>query len=775
MKNLKISCVGFALAAVASVFTGSSALADTWFANSVQAELGTGWTVPTSSWTWKSTYGEFNNFETPLTFNATDAGAGAKSMPGDIATISTTVKFTAMDLADLETPAADVKGGLTVVETTDGDTIANKYYGIVNGAWAELDGTPDLNNQVIVTITLSKNNDVTTITYTAGDTTLYTGPTTLGGTDVTIKQVDYLGRCELATLAGAAAKSVFDLSIPTVERATATVTTNGAPVVAVGKTYPITYGTGPIVISYASTDAAYMLVGDKEKTISTDLAGDTTLTVADFNNLDSKLIIAKIGDTPYESIQAAVTAAVAPAEITLVADSADPVTIGKDLTFSGSDVAVDGVITMTKGGKLTIEKGKYVGVDGANDSNVIVKGGYFVQPPANVQPFCALGFFAKDYVTVPQVYNTQIIEGTVVEPSPESTMPKIAIDPTVMEIPSGTDPVTYLAEEEANGQPRWINYALSIDGTDSDNVPKFEDGGSATNILLTLSNGELREGSGILVEYQSNRYDENKWVHYDETIPVVDLEDYSDPYLLNWPVRMVVKGRKSVGVNAWVTNSVKEFSWSFSKVNPANKLDVIYVPFTQLASDDHQGLRLSKVIKAQNLTVGDKIYRYNASAGANEEWKLQEDGTWKNDDNADPVVRPGEGLWLERQQNLGNIFFVGDYSDNVNKRTPVSSGKWGLVANPRVDKSLSLSAITDNDPNLEVTIDTANGPKVCTYNGTDWGYTTVSNEVRTIKGQQITIQRTYRETAGDIAPGKGFWVNNIGAEAAELNWNPDKK
>ena len=205
MKTMKyLGCL------LALVFAGASAFAGTWFSNVVGESLGTGWSN-TTGWTWNGDDGSYNNWTAPLTYTRSD---DAQPLASKDSTITTSVKFTAMDAEDLaeQTIGTDVKGGLTVVEIA-GDTPTLSYYGIVNDAgtkkWMPLTGvTPTLDEFVTVTVELKNNlNSTYTITYKVdGDAlTVASGSsfTMATATEATISTVEYLGQFSLASLSGA--------------------------------------------------------------------------------------------------------------------------------------------------------------------------------------------------------------------------------------------------------------------------------------------------------------------------------------------------------------------------------------------------------------------------------------------------------------------------------------------------------------------------------------------------------------------------------------------
>ena len=216
MKTMKyLGCL------LALVFAVASAYAkDTWFANAVlpafgpvvqdKVTVGT-WTVSEGGWTWNETYGygTLNDWTTGAKFEATSS----KSLDAADVNFETSVTFTsAMDPEDLpkigEGDYVGVKAGLTVV---DKGNEALAYYAIVGGDWEEMTGAAniELGRQVIVKIAFSKgvdgNTPVADVKYYVDDEPLSFGKYykfSTGVTDLSISEVQYLGKCDLTSLGG---------------------------------------------------------------------------------------------------------------------------------------------------------------------------------------------------------------------------------------------------------------------------------------------------------------------------------------------------------------------------------------------------------------------------------------------------------------------------------------------------------------------------------------------------------------------------------------------
>jgi len=465
---------------------------------------------------------------------------------------------------------------------------------------------------------------------------------------------------------------------------------------------------------------------------------------------------AKYNDELYATVQGAVDAASAGGDVVLVADSSDAVAINKNVTFKGADVAV-GDISFTAASTLTIENGKYGAINPMAGASIALKGGYYQSEADDVQAWCYAGFFAEAYEGSP--YITQVVEGTIVVPTGADAdkVPAIAVEPGV--IPASEDTpekqTTYLATEQANGQPRWVNYTLGIDGTDSDNEPKLGDAGDASKVVVDLTNGQLKQGTGITAELQVK--DGGDWKPSSGVIELVDSMDGAE----TGSMRLVLKD-----VNSKATE-VTEVDYGLKAQTPSNALDIISVPFTKLGSSD--GLPLSQVLKLKNIANGDKIYRYNAGTGANEAWTLT-DGEWVG--STDPVVTPGEGLWLERADASKPIFYFGGYDPTRTIQTPVAKSAWALVANPNPSEAKSLAAILSGaSDKVQVMVETGAEPKIYTYEGSTWGYNKTVTEKRTIGKKTVDVKKVVRVTDdSNIQPGQGFWIGNGGDSAITVDW-----
>lgn len=548
------------------------------------------------------------------------------------------------------------------------------------------------------------------------------------------------------------------VTIPEADGAEVTVAATGSgndPIEGTGDAYTVALG-DKITATYEATAGNVISGGkDTKKVIEIASAKDGD-SIAD--QVPTFVVgKAKYGDDLYDTVQNAVNAAAADSEIVIVADSTDPVLIGKAVTFTGKDDYVVGAITLTEGGKLTIEKGKYDVLNPVTTDNLVLKGGFFTSEAADIQAFCTLGCFAKEIVGTG--YRTAVKKGEVIDPGTATDVPAIAVEQGF--IPEGTpDKVEYLKEEQANKQPRWVNYALGLlNGDEPTATVELADKGDADTIRIDLAVGALKAGTGLTAKYETA--DGTEWKPFD---PEIALDDETT-------VSKVATIRLVLTDTANKDFVVKEVDYGLKSEKPTAGLSVISVPFTELGSEN--GLPLDKVLKLKNIAEGDKIYRYDAVDGKNVAWELK-DGQWDGD--TAPIVKPGEGLWLERADNAKPVYFFGGFQ-LTKAATPVAANNWALVANPSLNETLSLADIIPSPTaDMQVTIETGAEPKIFTYvvdeNGDGaWGYNKTEKSERTVGKRTVTVTTVTRVTDDSvIAPGQGFWFAN-GEAATSLNWN----
>ena len=196
---------------LALAFATAPAFAADWFSSSYSATSGGAWSV-VPAWTAAGTFVEINDWTAGVTFTAEAGKTVADEDNGVDSKISTTVKFTAIDgegytmmgedfpqeMKDvLATPPkaglTPPKAGLTVVESP---VSTYTYWGLVEGVWTALTGTPDMANAVTVSVSFYKNDSgAATVEYRVGDSVLGTGA--MPSADSAVSSIQYLGKCEL--------------------------------------------------------------------------------------------------------------------------------------------------------------------------------------------------------------------------------------------------------------------------------------------------------------------------------------------------------------------------------------------------------------------------------------------------------------------------------------------------------------------------------------------------------------------------------------------------
>lgn len=746
----------------------TSAFAAEWFTATVQADLSAaGWTGATDSWTWSGTYGKLNSPDAELKFVA----ATAKTLPGDESTISTLVKFTAMDKADFlengELPKipTDAKGGLTIIEDSDVNPATIKFYGIVNGAWVALDGdtTAALAGQVNVEVKIWENNGKH-ISYKVGGQ-----PLTLNGksdltasfNESTISSVSYKGVCEIASLQGAAQDELWTLTLKTIADVQSVLYKVGDDEwTAVPQDKKIKATTEKVQVKYVAADGKYFFpvstgAGVTELTgTETSISGDADLSkdeaLANISTA-SEAVAEVVGGEKYASIGAAVGAGT---KVNVLKKAFETVTVGKALTLTAEEnVDIFGTFTWGTGGLLTIESGAYdCEFAGFTPDTLILKGGYYTQSATQVQPFCATKYFASDLVGTNK---TAVAVGADVAKSGD--MPAITVAQSVASEASEAGKTTsaYLQEETGLGSiKRWQSYALGL-GTDPAVAPKLgvANDDDDENINVT-KNFEPLASTGVDVTYQ------------------VDGVPTAEP--------KIAVSELGYGATKKVVKVLTGGQVAVTTTIGANKVaapakgtrSLVTVPWADSATGT--GVKVADLFKTANLGGGETLELYDQDADAYVSWTFT-DGAWQNTtasvanyDNAAAMkardadstfVKKGQALWFTGSADA--VQFGVD--STVASDTPVAAGKWGFVANPISAASKTLSAIIEASaaPSAQVQLtDKSSGATVIYFvKDGSWGYNTVEKR-----------KRVFKAVDPSIAPGQEFWFDNKGASSANLAW-----
>lgn len=743
----------------------TSAFAAEWFTATVQADLSAaGWTGATDSWTWSGTYGKLNSPDAELKFVA----ATAKTLPGDESTIKTSVKFTAMDKEDffvkgsLPTIPDGAKGGLTIID----DGASSKFYGIVGGAWVELEGNTAaaLAGQVNVEVKIWENNGKH-ISYKVGGQ-----PLTLNGKsdltasfiESTISSVSYKGVCEIASLQGDAQDELWTLTLKTIADVQSVLYRVGSGEwTTVPQDKKIKATTEKVQVKYVAAYGKYFFpastgAGVTElKGTETSISGDADLSKDEAlaNVSTASEAVAEVVDgEKYASIGAAVGAGSA---VNVLKDVDESVTVGKALTLTAEEnVDISGTFTWGTGGTLTIESGAYdCGFAGFTPDTLILQGGCYTQSATEVQPFCATKYFASD---LDGTYKSAVAVGADVEKSGD--MPAITVAQSVASeaAKAGKTTSAYLQEETAGlgSIKRWQSYALGL-GTAPVVAPELgvANDKDVKNINVA-KNFEPLASTGVDVTYQVDG------VPTAEPKIAVSELDYG-------ATKKVVK--VLTGDQVAVTTTI-----GANKVAAPAKgtRSLVTVPWADSATGT--GVKVADLFKTANLVGGETLELYDQDADAYVSWTFT-NGAWQNTtasvanyDNAAAMkardadstfVKKGQALWFTGSADA--VQFGVD--STVASDTPVAAGKWGFVANPISAASKTLSAIIEASaaPSAQVQLtDKSSGATVIYFvKDGSWGYNTVEKR-----------KRVFKAVDPSIAPGQEFWFDNKGASSANLAW-----
>lgn len=761
MLRKRFACL---LALLVAAMTASAA---EWFTTTIAATptaTGGSWTLPTGGgWVFDTSYGTLNNPTQELVFAASEA----KTIPGNVATISTTVKFTAFDASDAPTNEvpSGAKGGLTIVENLDVNPPTTNFFGIVGNAWVQLvpdsgDTTAALSGQVPVVVTVSKNGDTNYIEYKVNDVALkYGGVSKIPTTNSSlasvpdIQSVSYKGVCELAALSGTASASVFELTVPTIANATVSVTAGDAVILpkSQGK-YDITSGSGNVVITYAAVEG-YMLNSAGTMQLS-GLTGDTDVTAAEeFAGLTSNLIIAQIGSTTYTTLQAAITAAAAGQTVTLVTNDTEDVSTSnanaftldlnaKTLTGDVTIASGAGLVTIQNGtiaGDLTANNAAGVAIAGANavyvsgdftgTATIAAPGGYNAAV-ADIQAICSAGYFAKESVGL---YTCLVEKGEAVTPT--DTGVTMQVDPETLDaIPVGVNAADYFAANGQNGKPRWVNYAVGLEPDSAAAIGVAEV--SSTASTVTIGTGTtVNDASGVPVVVKSGGT-----VLENGALPLA-----AGTYNITIEVGGVQVAEKAVGVAA------------SAAATAAEKADVKIVKVPYSRQINGQPMTVDALLNKANLAEGDKVWAYDTTADNYVEWTLTA-GAWSGSPSASTyVVVAGQGLWLKTTAETG-FFQCG--AVEVGQQITLVANEWNLLA---LNGNLATSAIggtgaTVGDK-IRVESSTSMVPTEYEYTSGGWTKKTIT-ERTTAKGrkiQTVTWEPTSTITNGD----SGVWYITV--------------
>lgn len=207
---------------------------------------------------------------------------------------------------------------------------------------------------------------------------------------------------------------------------------------------------------------------------------------------------------------------------------------------------------------------------------------------------------------------------------------------------------------------------------------------------------------------------------------------------------------------------------------PATKLAIIAVPWQDAAATSDTGtVKVSSMIKTEELAEGTKIHVANGASGYNT-WKLQ-GGKWV-DLNAVVATTPGQeaeaeagvdasainvpqggAFWVE-QENPKPIVMIGQVGDQPTTKM-VTRGS-NLCASPK-GEAFDLNKITTatESDTIVVPVNSGEAAKIFQRKGGKWKYWKFTN------GRGAWV-----EEDTEIPAGTGFWYNRTGSSTT-IDWN----
>lgn len=754
MKKLMLSL------AVACV-SAATAFADgpTWFANAVDKQQIVGsWTINDTAASLDTLMGAnafitYKDMENDLVFTANTA----QTLPGDEATVNTTVKFTAMAMEDFidltnvnKTAWADAKGGLTIIEDPEN---TYKFYGIVDGTWQELaDGTVTAasvisgNEAVSVEVKIWENNG-RKISYKVNDAFIGNSSTGLAasGSGATISAIAYRGNCEISSLTGDRADEMWEITLNGLLEAVATlkVGTETYEVPDTGKVSIQATKTDDISVVYAPAPG-YMFFPTSGKGVDSVESTKTTVTgsqeiSAGVEGYTYAEIVAKVDDTDcYDTLAKAIAAGADKTVKVVSAPEATAQTIHATMNLDATGFTVAGNITINKAAALTILGGNFSGT--LTGALLISGASTFAQVDKDTASgLCTTGWFAEAVGN-----GSQVVAGA----APVTVADGISISYDENEV--SEDDLKTPATETGNGQPGWVNYAMGLDAVTTVNPNIVKEDVSATALKLAPST-KGRPGTGFVITMTKN-----------DTAFDGNLTLAAGTY--------VIKTVLSDGKGKTVDVVTKTVGVTQPTVSDAEKSDIklVTVPYKQI---DGSAMTIDEVINKASLYVDDELSIYNGDDY--DHYKLSSDGVWAMADkagvdaNSIPTVKPGQGIWLKTAAS--NFFQYG----LVEAAAPVAvSTGWNLLGVK--EANLAVTAITGAEAGDVIRVEnvTTKLPIEYTYDGTDWKYqTTEIVEQKAKNGRTIKLKQTTSHTVEGTIPvnGNGVWyVSQSGAATIEL-------
>ena len=208
---------------------------------------------------------------------------------------------------------------------------------------------------------------------------------------------------------------------------------------------------------------------------------------------------------------------------------------------------------------------------------------------------------------------------------------------------------------------------------------------------------------------------------------------------------------------------------------------IIGAPWVALSGG---AISVSNLVYTANLTEGDTIKVYDATAKSYKMWELEEDaegnkewvpstttttgGSSTADEASEATIPRGVGVWLTRQHPEAPIYLVGMPKEGkvaTPLDTPEETGTktWNLVASPKVEPVDVAELLDGKEDTDKVMVPTAGAPKNFLYRNGNWGYIDYES------GDDGLVYPVFK-TDTTIPAGTGFWYLNGNPNRDKLEW-----
>ena len=450
---------------------------------------------------------------------------------------------------------------------------------------------------------------------------------------------------------------------------------------------------------------------------------------------------------------------------------------------NGSEIAISGTAQVS-GPEAVSAKSANATITGGNFTGTItvtkgVSGGTFDQEV--VKSACVIGFVSvknddgtygvKDTFKTIQVKVSAESEDTIGLRVAEELLAGVSgetIEEKALNLNAKSD----------NGILAWVNLVAGIGSKitvdASQNVSK-------TTISLKPSVNPS-ENTDAKVVYSVDKIDESGNVLVagaKKTSPSIALADVDK--IARFRVNVIVQSADGTDAATLVAENVV----GVLKTTAATKKTIVAVPWLSLAGGGN--VSVANLVKTANLTVGDKLHVYNATAKRYDVYELAKDKTWtpkaiytigangavatvSSGTPESTTVARGSGVWLERQKTDQPIVSYGQVP-TATVETAIAAGTadapaWNLLAVPTTE-AVNLAEKFGRDENAKIIVPTVGAPKIYTVENVTWGYTkTVPVRDRWDKTEGVKV---VREAATELPAGTGFWYLN-GGSAKTINW-----